>query len=45
MNNFLINYTHCWYDGINDVHECGLKAEYFYMYLEGIDDSDHEYHF
>ena len=32
----LTDYTHCWYDGINDVHECGLKAEYFYMYLEGL---------
>ena len=40
--NFLIDYTHCWYDGLNDVHECGLKAEY---YLEGIDDTDFDYHF
>ena len=53
MNNFLIDYTHTWYDGINTVHEIcmevndttGLKAEYFYMYLEGVVDSDYEYHF
>ncbi len=42
---FIINYTNTWYDGINDVHECGLKAEYFYMYLETLSESEDESHF
>lgn len=45
MDTFLIDYTDYWYDGLNDVHSCGLKPEYFYMYLEGINDSDYEPYF
>ena len=51
--NFLIDYTNDWYKGINDVHAVamelndttGLKAEYLYMYLETIEDTDFDYHF
>jgi len=45
MNDFLLRYTHDWYDGLNDAHHHQLKNVYFYMYLEGIDDSDLDDHF
>ena len=42
MTDLTIDYTDDWYDGINDCYENDIRSGIIYMYLEAIEDTDHE---